>query len=120
MRALGLDTFRHRLIAYVLSGSLCGLAGALLGNFTGFISPDMMGWTRSGELIFMVVLGGAGSLFGPVLGAGLFLLLEEVLSGLTVHWQIIFGPLLILLVLYGNKGIDGLLGRLDVWSRRLG
>ena len=108
-QAIGFDTYRYRLICYVISGALCGLAGALLGNFTGFISPDMMDWTRSGELIFMVVLGGAGSLFGPVLGAATFLILEEVLSSWTLHWQVIFGPLLILMVLYGRGGIDGFL-----------
>lgn len=113
MQALGYDTFRYRLICYVAAGAICGLAGALLGNFTGFISPEMMDWTRSGELIFMVVLGGAGSLFGPVLGAASFLLLEEVLSRITVHWQIIFGPLLVLVVLFGRRGIDGLLGDPD-------
>ena len=109
-QAIGLDSYRYRLACYVISGALCGLAGALLGNFTGFISPDMMDWTRSGELIFMVVLGGAGSLFGPVLGAAAFLILEEFLSSLTIDWQFIFGPLLILMVLYGRGGIDGLLG----------
>ena len=109
-QAIGFDSYKYRLTCYVISGALCGLAGALLGNFTGFISPDMMDWTRSGELIFMVVLGGAGSIFGPVLGAAAFLILEEFLSSLTIHWQIIFGPLLILMVLYGRGGIDGLLG----------
>ena len=108
-QAIGLDSYRYRLACYVISGALCGLAGALLGNFTGFISPDMMDWTRSGELIFMVVLGGAGSLFGPVLGAAAFLILEEALSSLTIHWKIIFGPFLIVMVLYGRGGIDGFL-----------
>ena len=111
MQAIGFNTFRYRMTCYVISGALCGLAGALLGNFTGFISPDMMDWTRSGELIFMVVLGGAGSLFGPVLGTAVFLVLEEFLSALTVYWQIIFGPVLILVVLFGRGGIDGLLSR---------
>ncbi|MCH7930980.1 MAG: branched-chain amino acid ABC transporter permease [Proteobacteria bacterium] len=112
MQAIGFNTFRYRLTCYVIAGALCGLAGALLGNFTGFISPDMMDWTRSGELIFMVVLGGAGSLFGPVLGTAVFLVLEELLSALTIYWQIIFGPVLILVVLFGRGGIDGLLSRL--------
>ena len=111
MGAIGFDTYRYRLVCYVIAGALCGLAGALLGNFTGFISPDMMDWTRSGELIFMVVLGGAGSLFGPVLGAVAFLLLEELLSALTIYWQIVFGPVLILVVLFGRGGIDGFLSR---------
>lgn len=111
MQAVGFNTFRYRLTCYVIAGALCGFAGALLGNFTGFISPDMMDWTRSGELIFMVVLGGAGSLFGPVLGTALFLILEEFLSAFTIYWQIIFGPVLILVVLFGRGGIDGLLSR---------
>ena len=71
----------------------------------------MMHWTRSGELIFMVVLGGMGSVFGPVFGAIAFLLLEEFLSDWTEHWQIVFGPFLILVVLFARGGIDGLLGR---------
>ncbi len=111
MQVIGFNTFRYRLTCYVIAGALCGLAGVLLGNFTGFISPDMMGWTRSGELIFMVVLGGAGSLFGPVLGTAAFLILEEILSAFTIYWQIVFGPVLILVVLFGRGGIDGLLAR---------
>ncbi len=110
MQAMGFHTFRYRLTCYVISGAMCGLAGALLGNFTNFISPEMMDWTRSGELIFMVVLGGAGSWFGPVLGAAAFLLLEEVLSGITIYWQLIFGLFLIAVVLFARGGIDGLLG----------
>lgn len=107
MQALGFNTYRYRLVCYVISGALCGLAGALLGNFTYFISPDMMSWTRSGELLFMVVLGGAGSLFGPLLGAAAFIVLEELLSAYTTYWQLIFGLLLIAVVLYGRGGIAG-------------
>ena len=80
-------------------------------NFTNFISPEMKDWTRSGELIFMVVLGGAGSIFGPVLGASIFLLLEEILSGLWLYWQLVFGIFLILVVLFAKGGIDSLLSR---------
>lgn len=111
MQAMGFDTFRYRLVCYVISGSLCGAAGWLLGNFTSFISPEMMDWTRSGELIFMVVLGGAGSVFGPVLGAAAFIGLEEVLSSITVYWQLIFGLILIFVVLFVRGGLDGLLVR---------
>lgn len=110
MQAMGFPTYRYRLTCYVISGAMCGLAGALLGNFTHFISPEMMDWTRSGELIFMVVLGGAGSWFGPVLGAAAFLLLEEILSGMTIYWQLIFGLFLIAVVRFARGGIDGLLG----------
>ena len=111
MQSLGFDTFRYKLACYVIAGTICGYAGALLGNFTNFISPEMMDWTRSGELIFMVVLGGAGSIFGPVLGASIFLLLEEILSGLWLYWQLVFGIFLILVVLFAKGGIDSLLSR---------
>ena len=109
MRAIGFPTFRYRLTCFAIAGVICGLSGALLANHTEFISPAAMHWTRSGDLIIMVVLGGMGSLFGPVIGAVAFLLLEEVLSALTEYWQIIFGPLLLGVVLYARGGIDGLL-----------
>ena len=113
MQALGFDTYRYRLVCYVLSAMLCSLAGMLLGNFSGFISPDMMGWARSGELIFMVLIGGVGTPFGPLIGTLAFVLLEEFLSAITVYWHLIFGLLLVLLVLYGKGGIHGLLSLLD-------
>ena len=109
LRSLGFDTYRYQLACYVISGAICGYAGALLGNFTNFISPEMMDWTRSGELIFMVVLGGGGTLFGPVIGAAAFILLEEVLSGLWLYWQFIFGLILILVVIFAKRGLMGLL-----------
>lgn len=109
MQALGFNTYRYKLACYVIAGMMCGLAGWLLGNFTDFISPDMMDWTRSGELIFMVVLGGAGSLFGPLLGTAAFIIIEEVLSGITVYWQLIFGTFLILVVLFTRGGLNGLI-----------
>jgi branched-chain amino acid transport system permease protein len=109
MRSIGFPTFRYRLTCFVIAGTLCGLAGALLANHTDFVSPAMMYWTRSGDLIVMVVLGGMGSTFGPLIGAIVLLLLEEVLSRLTEYWQIILGPLLLLVVLFARRGIDGLL-----------
>jgi len=111
MRAIGFPTYRYKLIGFVIAGTLCGLAGALLANHTDFVSPAMMYWTRSGDLIIMVVLGGMGSTFGPLFGAVALLVLEEVLSGITEHWQIILGPLLLLVVLFARGGIDGLLGK---------
>ncbi|MEQ9199779.1 MAG: branched-chain amino acid ABC transporter permease [Rhodospirillales bacterium] len=110
MQAIGFDTYRYRLFCYVISGAMCTYAGALLGNFTSFISPEMMDWARSGELIFMVVLGGSGSIFGPVLGAVGYLLAEETLSSMFENWHIVFGPILIIIVLFVRGGIDGLLG----------
>src|SRR5919112_3326168 len=100
MEAIGYQPFRFQLAAYVISGMLAGLAGGLLANQAEFVSPPYMTWQRSGELIFMVVLGGLGSLHGAILGAAAFLLLEEQLPGLTEHWKMIFGPLLILVVLF--------------------
>jgi branched-chain amino acid transport system permease protein len=97
----------------VIAGTLCGLSGALLADNTDFISPAVMYWTRSGDLIVMVVLGGMGTLFGPVIGAVVYLLLEELLSQITEYWALIMGPLLLLVVLFGRGGIMGLLGRLN-------
>ena len=96
MIALGFPTFRYKLAAFVIAGAVCGLAGALFANLTLFVSPSIMHWTRSGEIMMMVILGGIGTLFGPVLGAAAYLLLESVLSRWTEHWQAILGPLLIL------------------------
>ncbi|MGC2714201.1 MAG: branched-chain amino acid ABC transporter permease [Pseudolabrys sp.] len=112
MRAIGFPTYRYKLTCFVIAGTLCGLAGALLANHTDFVSPGMMYWTRSGDLIIMVVLGGMGSTFGPLFGAVALLVLEEVLSGITEYWQIILGPLLLLVVLFARGGIDGLLGNM--------
>jgi len=113
MQALGFNTYRYRLACYVISAMICSLAGMLLGNFTGFISPDMIGWARSGELIFMVIIGGAGTFFGPLVGTIAFVVLEEFLSLITVYWHLIFGLMLVALVLYGKGGIHGWLSRLD-------
>jgi branched-chain amino acid transport system permease protein len=110
MRAIGFPTFRYRLAAFVIAGTWCGLAGALLANHTDFVSPAMMYWTRSGDLIVMVVFGGMSSLFGPLFGAIALLVLEEGLSRVTEYWPIILGPLLLLIVLFARGGIDGLLG----------
>jgi branched-chain amino acid transport system permease protein len=111
MRAIGFPTYRYKLVCFVIAGTMCGLAGALLANHTDFVSPAMMYWTRSGDLIIMVVLGGMGSAFGPLFGAVALLVLEEVLSGITEYWQIILGPLLLLVVLFARGGIDGLLAK---------
>jgi len=125
---LGYNTYAFRLTAYVISGAMCGYAGALLGNFTTFISPEMMDWAESGELMFMVILGGAATSGGPVLGAAVFILLEQVLEGmletiehgwhsltgaeieLSIYWHLPFGLFLILVVLFVRGGLMGLLG----------
>ncbi len=109
MRAIGFPTVRYKLVCFVIAGALCGLAGALLANHTNFISPALMHWTRSGDLIVMVVLGGLGSLFGPLIGAVTFLLLEEALSRVTEYSGLILGPILLLVAIYVRGGIEGLL-----------
>lgn len=112
MAAIGFPLFRYQLAIYVIAGMICGLAGFLLANQTGFVSPSYMTWQRSGELIVMVVLGGLGSLHGAILGAAAFLMLEEWLSGYTEHWKMIFGPFLVLVALYGRGGLIGALRRI--------
>ena len=107
-RAIGFSPYPYRLAAFVIAGAVCGLAGALLVNHTAYLTPEFMNWTRSGELMFMVILGGMGSVAGPVLGAFALLVLEDLLSGWTQHWQIILGPLLVLSVLFFRRGLAGL------------
>lgn len=109
MVALGFPTFRYKLAAFVIAGAVCGVAGALFANLTLFVSPSIMHWTRSGEIMMMVILGGMGTLFGPVLGAAAYLLLESVLARWSEHWQAILGPLLIVIVLFSKSGLLGLL-----------
>jgi branched-chain amino acid transport system permease protein len=110
MQALGFPTYRYKLTGFVMAGAIAGLAGALLANQAEFVSPSFLHWSRSGEMLFMVTLGGIGTLFGPILGATVFLLLEEVISSYTTHWKIIFGPLLVLFVLFVRRGLYGILG----------
>ncbi len=109
VRAVGTAPLGYRLVGYVLSAELCALAGYFLANLTGFASPAYMAWTVSGELIVMVLLGGAGTLIGPVIGAAVFMLLEEGLKAMTEHWMIIMGPVIILIVLFLKDGLWGLL-----------
>lgn len=114
MQAIGFPTYRYRLAAYVIAGVMCGIAGALFANYANFVNPDDTAWTTSGELIFMVVLGGMGTIFGPVVGTVVFLLMEHLMSGLPVvgvHWKVYFGPFLILVVLFARGGIYGWLTR---------
>ncbi|MFV2091962.1 MAG: branched-chain amino acid ABC transporter permease, partial [Hyphomicrobiales bacterium] len=106
-RALGLDPFFYRLAAFVISGAVVGLAGALLANHLEFVSPDLLHWTRSGQLLIMVILGGIGTLLGGVAGAIALLSMEEVLISITEYWQIILGPVLILVVLFARSGLVG-------------
>jgi branched-chain amino acid transport system permease protein len=109
MRAIGFPTFRYKLLCFVVAGAMCGLAGALLANHTNFISPAMMHWTRSGDLIVIVVLGGMQAIFGPLIGALTFLVLEEGLSRVTEYSNLILGPFLLFVAIAMHGGIDGLI-----------
>jgi branched-chain amino acid transport system permease protein len=113
MRALGFDPFRYRLVAYVISGAICALAGALFANLTLFVSPAYMSWQRSGDLIAMVVAGGLGTLHGAVVGAIGVLLVEEWLAELTQHWKALFGPLVVLVAIFARGGLVKLIDRGD-------
>ena len=118
MAAIGFRTFRYKLAAFVIAGTFCGIAGVLYANAVLFVSPSIMHWTRSGEIMMMVILGGMATLVGPVLGAALYLILESVLPRATEHWQAILGPILVLVVLFSRSGLMGLLA--DGVRRRSG
>jgi branched-chain amino acid transport system permease protein len=115
-RAIGFSPYLYRLGAFVIAGAMCGLAGALLVNHTAYLTPEFMNWTRSGELMFMVIMGGIATTSGPLLGAAALLLLEDVLQGWSVlpkwvheHWQLYLGVILILVVLFARRGLASLL-----------
>lgn len=109
LRATGIGPYRIRLVAFVISGMITGLAGALFADLNRFVSPAMLSWQTSGEIIVFVILGGVGRLFGPVAGAGLYILLEHNLGGLTEYWKLPFGFLLLAVVLFARGGLIGLL-----------
>lgn len=107
MLAAGFPRLRYQLTAYVAAALACTLAGFLLGNLTAFASPSYMSWQMSGDLILIVVLGGMGTVMGPLVGAFVLLVLEEMLSGFTQHWMAILGPIILLVALLAKRGIWG-------------
>ena len=104
---LGAAPTPYRLAAFVLSAIGTGMAGVLWANYAGLVTPDMASWTKSGELMAIVILGGVGTLLGPIAGAAVYLGLEQVLSAWTEHWMIVMGPVLVLVVLTGRNGLFG-------------
>ncbi len=108
VEAVGFAPYPYRLVGYVIAGAMGGVAGLLLANATEFVSPAMLSWQRSGELLFMVILGGVGPLWGAMLGALVFVGLETWLAEITPHWKMIFGPLLVVAVIALRGGIAGL------------
>ncbi|MDB5550376.1 MAG: ABC-type branched-chain amino acid transport system, permease component [Rhizobium sp.] len=121
MRAMGFSTGRIKLVAYVISALVCVLSGVLLANLTRFVSPSYMNWVASGDILLMVVLGGMGTLIGPIVGAIAWLSLEEILSSFSLglpwgidefvrdHWMIVLGALVIVAALHLKSGLYGYL-----------
>ena len=112
MAAIGFNVTRYQHVAYVIAGMLGGLSGFLLANATEFVSPAYMSWQRSGELLIMIIFGGIGTLNGAIIGAAAFLLLEEWLAGITEHWKVIFGPILVLIAVFARGGLLGTVDRI--------
>ncbi|WP_019559360.1 branched-chain amino acid ABC transporter permease [Caldimonas manganoxidans] len=111
MVAIGFAVYRYKLVAFVLAGAMAGLAGALMANHSGIVSPALMSWQQSGALMIMVILGGVGHLYGGFVGAVVFLLLEEIALGYTIHWQFGVGAVLLLVVLAAPRGLMGLFAK---------
>lgn len=118
MRALGYPTARYKLAAFVIAGALAGVGGALYGYYNSFVAPSDLYWTMSGEAIVMVIIGGAGSLGGPALGAALVVILQRLVSSYTERWPILLGLIFILFVIFAPRGIAGLLTRPNNWISR--
>lgn len=104
---LGYAPMRYKLTAFVISAAGTGLAGALWANYALYASPDMAAWLKSGEFMAMIVLGGMGSIFGPILGAAVYLGLEQTLTAWTENWMLFLGPILVLVILYAKRGLFG-------------
>ena len=120
MQAIGFATYRHKLIAFAIAGAVAGLAGALLANQSAFVSPALLHWSQSGTLMIMVILGGVGQLYGGILGAAIYLILEEVFSAWTIYWQLALGIVLLAVVLYARRGVAGMVTQLLARSRPAG
>jgi len=109
VETVGLNPMRLKLLAFVVSGAVTGLAGALFADLNRFVSPTMFSWQLSGELIVLIIIGGVGRLMGPVIGAALFVALEHFLGGLTDFWHVWLGGILLLIVLFARGGLIGIL-----------
>ncbi|MDF1707982.1 MAG: branched-chain amino acid ABC transporter permease [Paracoccaceae bacterium] len=114
VETVGIAPFRLRLVAFVISGAITGLAGAMFADLNRFISPTMFSWHTSGEIMIFVILGGVGRLYGPVVGAALYILLEHLLGGVSDYWQIFLGLLLLAVVLFARGGLIGTLAGREV------
>jgi branched-chain amino acid transport system permease protein len=113
MRSLGFHVFAYKLASFTLAGALAGLAGYLSAAQYGFVNPEILSWHQSGNVLLMVILGGSATLFGPIAGAFVLVLLEEFFSALTSHWQLLLGSAIVLLVLFLPGGLGNLYGRVQ-------
>src|SRR5262249_19914561 len=111
MRSLGFPVFRYKLASFVIAGALGGLAGYLAAAQFGFVNPELFGWHRSGDVLMMVILGGTGTLVGPIMGAFVLVLVQELLSQATKHWLLFMGGFVIAAVLSLPRGLAGLASR---------
>lgn len=109
VETVGLNATRLKLVAFVISGAVTGLAGALFADLNRFVSPTMFSWQTSGEIMIFVIIGGVGRLYGPVAGALVFVALEHLLGGLSDYWHIYLGLLLLMIVLFGRGGVIGMI-----------
>ncbi len=107
--AIGIPTYQYNLIAFTIAGAIAGLAGALIANLEAYISPNYFSWNISGLLIMMLVIGGVGTVYGPILGAAAYIGLQLLLTPITTHWMAIFGPILVLAALFWRRGLWGIL-----------
>jgi branched-chain amino acid transport system permease protein len=117
MLAIGYRTRAYKLLSFTIAGAFAGLSGGLYAIFNSFISPDAIYWTASGDILIMTMLGGAGTLIGPAIGAGVFLLMKNVVSSYSEHWLAIIGAIFICCVLFFPGGIWGTLRQVR-WLRR--
>jgi branched-chain amino acid transport system permease protein len=113
MRSLGFPVYRYKLASFVIAGALAGLAGYLSAMQFGFVNPELLSWHQSGNVLLMLILGGLGSLYGAVVGAFVFVALQEVFSSVTTHWQLLLGGTIILLVIFLPRGLASVMKRFE-------
>lgn len=118
MRAIGYPTRRYKLLSFIIAGAFGGLSGGLYAIFNGFVSPDSLYWTASGDVLIMVILGGTGTLIGPLVGAGIFLLMKYLVSDHTDHWMLIIGIVFVCCVMFFRRGVFGSLSHSLFGSRK--
>ena len=120
VHGIGIDIWRYRLVAFVISGAICGLAGGLWAAGQGFVSPDDMSWVRAGDFIVMAVLGGIATVWSPVLGVGIFVILQVLIASWTMHWQLYFGLAIVVQVILLKGGAVDLIDFVRIRLGRYG